>query len=146
MPDQPTNSWIVSWTLTFLGGGVAGTFLGHWLAIGREKRERRRDFLGFMSRFRSEAEAGRNRLSMRFAQTCAERIPEFRYKQASIRSDLSSRTRKDFDEAVESLCRLSQAGSYRVDAKRHARLLTKWCELWADRREDSSWNRHQHQS
>jgi hypothetical protein len=41
---------------------------------------------------------------------------------------------------------LSQAGSYRVDAKRHARLLTKWCELWADRREDSSWNRHQHQS
>jgi hypothetical protein len=42
MPSEPTTTnCFVQSVLTFLGGGLGGIFLGHFLAIGRDSRNRK---------------------------------------------------------------------------------------------------------
>ncbi len=120
MPAQSTTS-IVSLILTFLSGGAIGTLLGHWFAIGREKTERRRNFLGFMGRFRSEAE--RATFPSHFTNLFTEKVHQFREETGRIRPDLPKRTRAEFDRAVSALCALGkrktgQYGYGYVDAKK----------------------------
>jgi hypothetical protein len=63
MPEQSTTNCILSSIVTFLGGGFVGTVLGHFLAIGRDRRarrcvladateERKQRFLSFMRAWR----------------------------------------------------------------------------------------------
>jgi hypothetical protein len=70
MLDEATTKCIWQSVATFLGGGLAGTILGHFLAIGRDVRNRKHEatktsrtrktqFLGFLAVWELEIVANR---------------------------------------------------------------------------------------
>ena len=115
MPDQPTTTnWILSSIVTFLGGGFVGAILNHFLSGARDRRarkhalddakeSRKRDFLSFMSEFRSQAERT-NPLMLK--HVFSPKVHEFRRGAAKVRLDLDGEKRSRFDEAVTRLCQL----------------------------------------
>src|SRR5205085_12513806 len=93
MPDEAATKCLLQSVMTFLGGGLFGTLLGHFLAIGRDARNRKHaaeaakksrinDFKGFMSGFRSWAE--RSSLDQ-LGDNFSARVHEVRVETAKIK-------------------------------------------------------------
>jgi hypothetical protein len=124
MPDEAATKCVLQSIVTFFGGGFVGAILGHFLAIGRDSRNRKhaaesarkmriRDAKSFMSGFRSWIErAELTQLERDFHG----RVNQFRQEIALVRDDIPETKRAQFDNAVESLCRLtmSQVGEYDI--------------------------------
>lgn len=115
MPDEATVKCIWQSIATFLGGGFVGSLLGHFLAVGRDKRNqthadeyarqlRLSEFKGYLSGFRSwvERSSDKDRGDGFHAQ-----VNEFRRETGRIRDDVPIFKWEKFDAAVESLCRLT---------------------------------------
>ena len=71
-----------------------------------------REFLAFMSGFRSEAE--RTKPSI-FAQLFPSKLHRFREESEKIKADLSAEIRIFFEQAVTALCRLTDSQVEEVD-------------------------------
>ncbi len=74
-------------------------------ALEDAKTDRRRDFLSFMSGFRSWVERCPHELGTEFGN----RVHGIRQETAKVRNDLTEDKRARFDEAVTALCRLSNS-------------------------------------
>lgn len=112
MPDEAATKCIEQSVATFLGGGFVGAILGHFLAIGRDNRNRKqaaksaregriRDFTANMSGVRSWME--RSSLGQ-LGESFDRVIHEVRTEAARITDDVADKAR--FDAAVTALCRL----------------------------------------
>lgn len=112
MPDEAATKCLLQSLMTFLGGGLVGTILGHFLAIGRDARNRKhasetarqtriREFRAVMGGLRSWGENYCGQVPEFYA-----RIPIFREATARIRDDIPEDQRRRFDETVRALSEL----------------------------------------
>jgi len=108
-----------------LVGGVGGWFANHWFSNARDRiarqhvledarGNRRRDFLSFMSGFRSEVERSSN---TKLGEIFPDRVHQFRSETAKIRPDLSPDKQTRFDETVTALCRLTDSQVSQIEVK-----------------------------
>jgi hypothetical protein len=100
-----------------VGGSITGAVVAHHLAKKRDaanrqelrilKREDRiREFLGFMSQFRSWAERSSHEER---GQQFRNRVHPFRAETTKIKDDVDISKRAEFDERVTALCRLTDS-------------------------------------
>ena len=117
-------------------GIVVGWFANHWLSSARDRRARRyaledardarkRDFLSFMSGFRSEAE---RTYPTQFVELFQLRVHRLREEVAKVRSDLKGDIQARFDEAVTILCRFNDREVSEVAANNDYRGRTRVTE------------------
>ena len=110
-------SEILLCTILPLLGVVVGWFANHWLSSARDRRarmhaledareDRKRDFIGFMGGFRSEAERS---YPTEFCKVFPSKVHQFRVESAKVGPDLSGERRARLDQAVTVLCQLTDS-------------------------------------
>jgi argininosuccinate lyase len=114
MPDEATTKYLLQFLMTFLGGGLVGTILGHFLAIGRDARNRKHasevdrqarktSFLAFLNVW--EAEVDRNLGIVSPVNVSVEQFDAKRYQliEKATELELSYRDKTGFRWAYKTI-------------------------------------------
>ena len=104
MPFPATENCLLLSVITFLGGVFSGTVLGHFLAIGRERRLRKREFYQWLMEWKSNpAESAEgNELLVEFLN----KRNVLNGRAAAIEYDLALWNRKRFRKSVSAVTSL----------------------------------------
>lgn len=124
--------------MTFLGGGVFGAVLGHFLALGRDKRNqahadrvarrsRKEDLLGFLNVWTVDLEANRkivnaNNVLESMSQRFDKQRRELITLATPIESDYSANQRNKFNKLVDDIKAMTPGGTDSDDGRE--RLIT----------------------